>query len=87
MTFNYLTSVTMLNMLSMDNSLTLMNNIKPLRFFVDGLSCGNTQLNLSGNDYSCIQLSDFSKINLTISNSHFFNKKLTNNYVIDASSD
>jgi len=41
MTFDYLSQVTLLNVVSMDNSLTHINYIKTLNFIVDGFVCGN----------------------------------------------
>ena len=69
MTFDYLSSVTILNMQSQDNSLTLLNYIKTLNLTLDRLSCGNTFLSDSGTDHSCIKLSDFSTLTAIITNS------------------
>ena len=69
LTFDYLSNVTLVNIITMDNSLTFVNYIKTLSFIVNGLTCGNSYLNSSGNDNSCIRISEFSKINLTILNS------------------
>jgi len=71
----------------MDNSLTHINYIKTLRFIVDGFVCGNTYLSSSENDRSCLRMTDFSKINFTITNSQFFNKYLVDNFLIEASSE
>lgn len=86
-TFDYLSEVTFLNVVFMDNSLTHINYIKTLSLIVDGFICGNTQLSSSINDNSCLRITEFSKINCTIKNSQFFNKNLVNNYIIEASSE
>jgi len=87
MTFDYLSSVRLQNITSIDNSLTLINYIRTLNFIVDGFTCGNTEINTTGKDHSCLTISKFSNITFELTNSTFFNKNLTNNYVIEAISD
>ena len=73
---DYITKAVLYNVASMDNILTLITFAHTLTFDVNALTCANTAASTSVYDQSCIYMSDFKKLNFTLTNSLFYNKYL-----------
>ena len=83
---DYVTKATFYNVTSMDNIMTLIYFVHTLTFHINTLTCSNTIASTSVLDQSCIYMSDFKKLNFTMTNSIFYNKYLSNTYLIEGTS-
>lgn len=83
---DYVTKATLYNVTSMDNIMTLIYFVHTLTFHINTLTCANTAASTSVLDQCCIYMSDFKKLNFTMTNSIFYNKYLSNTYLIEGTS-